>query len=150
MKRLLDTYPSRVLLEFTPTRTLVISVFDAHGWQTKESLGDWDHDWDPDDIGDALVRAAGVQRDEADRIQRQVLQELDERGEWAVAGDHEEPSKLNRVLAWSVIAFLFGAALIGIGTIAVFIWNTFPVGAIIFGAVLAYAIFLLFKSGHVS
>ena len=43
MKRIVDTYPNRVLLEFTPMRNLVISVFDENGWETKESLGDWDH-----------------------------------------------------------------------------------------------------------
>jgi hypothetical protein len=148
MKRIVDTYPHRVLLEFTPTRTLVISVFGRDGWQTKESLGDWDHDWEPDDIADGLVRAADVQRDEAERIQREVLQQFEDQGGWSgsVPDDSEYPRLATRVFGWSVVGIVVVAVLVGIWTIASFLWDTFPTGAVTFAVVLSFGIFLLIRS----
>jgi hypothetical protein len=145
VKRVLDTSVGRVVLEFTPMRSLVVSVFDGDGWQRNESEGDWDHDWDPEDVADALVDVASVPREEAEAIERLVLQEFKERGAWRVPDDAEYPSRWERIVAITLIAFLIGALVIGLGTIIVFLWDTFPAGAIIFGAALAYGVFLLLR-----
>jgi hypothetical protein len=73
MKRIVDTSRGRVVLDFYDG-TLGASLVDECGWETDEGeLGD-------KQVAQLLIELAGIPPEEAEEIEREVLQEYRARG----------------------------------------------------------------------
>jgi hypothetical protein len=116
VKRVLDTSVGRVVLDFYGDSVVSVVLLDEHGWEKQEG------EWGDRQIAKALFYNAGVPEDEAHAIEAQILSEYEARGGKPV-GEWENGDRITNAIIGSIVLTWFGAFLVGLGTIARFLWN---------------------------